>query len=442
MLYKPLKNTSIIILSIIIFSCSSSHKINIADTNNYIQQPIITSPSLAPVKITASILPKNDTVVPIDNVLDETNNDTIDSKVPNITISSSSQLFNNTPVLSQAYIENEFKEAQIRSNIKVSDYTTVTNIQKTADNKGYKKTFKNKNDEGAIVYKTGANNAYWIHGNIYKKFIKSGGIIDDLGYPITDENKPLPEEKISLDVIKQNFEGGVIYLINDKDRQDIYADNTVVKTLKEMNFSTENNYSFSNYEFPTYSEKSTGRRGDPVNMIFVAKNQQQIEKSFDDAGWSKPKLGLSNLPVSELQAFGRKQDLAFVNDTSSVLTLYSHRNHIRLWKSEFKEGDNEIWIGGATEDIAVKKKDKMLRKEEKANSSPDKSNPFTHVVDPDTDRERDYVGKSIQESDPNVSLVYLKTKNTNLISLPIETLNGGLDLVIWDSRLLVVNISK
>lgn len=308
-------------------------------------------------------------------------------------------------------------------------------IQKTSDGKGFFIKYKSKADEGLVIYKNDTNQAYWVHGDIYKSFINSGAL-QSFGYPIA-EQEYLFEDILKKTVNRQKFENGRLFSFNNPEMESSY-DRTLIKKYADQKINNID-FLFKNQDFPIYSQKAGGKKGDPVNVVIIAKDQAQLEKTFEDSKWVKPEFGFKNLPFSTLELFGRKQDLGYARETSNIFTFYKRRHHIRFWKADFKENNNEVWIAGATEDVEVKFKDKTLKADEKANNSADKKNPLTHKIDPDINKEIEYVKTTILEKNDKIKSFYIKHPKVQESFL--ESLNGSNDLVLWDGRILILDIT-
>jgi hypothetical protein len=157
-----------------------------------------------------------------------------------------------------------------------------------------------------------------------------------------------------------------------------------------------------------------GWSSDPVNIAIVCKNQRQLERTMQKAGWFAadkvtPKNTLRfayamilrrpypTAPFSKLYLFGRHQDLGFQIQTGTPPTPW-HRHHIRFWQLPsddlatpnqhvtfwqnifklFTVQKRQIWIGAATHDIgpfAFRVRNLQL----------------THKIDEHTNTERDFV---------------------------------------------------
>jgi hypothetical protein len=139
-------------------------------------------------------------------------------------------------------------------------------------------------------------------------------------------------------------------------------------------------------EVESWTAKSRGRRGDPVNVALHG-SRAQVEQAFAAAGWrgARGKTPLTvwrtflrviqnrpyaDGPMSAMHLTGRPANLQF----QKSLNTYGKRHHIRLWALNQEQS---LWAGAAVEDIAVRIDWRRLR--------------FTHGVDPKADRERDRV---------------------------------------------------
>lgn len=169
---------------------------------------------------------------------------------------------------------------------------------------------------------------------------------------------------------------------------------------------------------PLYCITPDGFASDPINIGIVG-TRAEIIKAMTKAGWHSAdkhtlrnilKLGMSfffrrpypTAPFSTLYLFGRKQDLGF---QLPVEASVSNRHHVRLWACHldgpeafhehvhfwrrfhrpFKTDDNrQLWVGAACRDVGI---------------VPIRHNAqFTHMVDPDTNAERDLIINSLKKS--------------------------------------------
>ncbi len=164
---------------------------------------------------------------------------------------------------------------------------------------------------------------------------------------------------------------------------------------------------------PVYCVTPDGFASDPMNIGIIG-TRRQLVQAMEKAGWymADPHRGkyllrhafsflsgwdYPNAPVSNLYLFGRKQDLAFEIPISGA----SNRHHVRFWATTYEEnkritvrtihwhhrssrvqGDNLLWVGAASLDVGI---------------APIRHNlQLTHMIDPDTDKERELVVEQLQ----------------------------------------------
>ncbi len=157
-------------------------------------------------------------------------------------------------------------------------------------------------------------------------------------------------------------------------------------------------------------QDAAGTPGDRVNFIVVG-DEKRLVDSLKQAGWSvvdKSKsnaivaMGLSTLtkqsyvtmPMSELQLFGRNQDYGFAQ--GDPLKVVATRHHFRLWKAPFTLEGATVIAGAGTHDTGF---DKDQR-----------TGGVTHKIDPDTDKEREYIPKTLQNTGVVAKLDYMTAK--------------------------------
>lgn len=166
---------------------------------------------------------------------------------------------------------------------------------------------------------------------------------------------------------------------------------------------------------PLYCVTPDGFASDPLNVGIIGTRRQLIN-SMEKAGWyvadsrhwrNLIREALSTVygwhyptaPVSNLYLFGRKQDIAFQIPIEGVPG--GGRHHVRFWattykgkkpsdihaidwhhRSEHVYADNLLWVGAASKDIGVNFIRHNLQ--------------LTHMIDPDTDRERELIIKRLR----------------------------------------------
>jgi hypothetical protein len=150
-----------------------------------------------------------------------------------------------------------------------------------------------------------------------------------------------------------------------------------------------------------------GNPGDNTNFVVVG-NEEKVLALFEAGGWVKVdrdkkgavlsgllatlnKQAYVTLPMSELTLFGRVQDYGLAH--AEPIQVVAQRHHLRLWKAPFKVEGLELWVGAATHDIGF---DRDQR-----------NNGITHKIDPNVDDEREFVGRSLDQTGLVAKLSYI-----------------------------------
>lgn len=151
----------------------------------------------------------------------------------------------------------------------------------------------------------------------------------------------------------------------------------------------------------------SGEPGDRVNFILIGSNTQ-MQAMLKAAGWvqvdstkkaalvdsfrdSISKEAYVSLPMSELRLFGRPQDFGYAQ--GDPIRVVASRHHFRLWRAPFQLGGQDVWAGAGTHDIGFDRnhRDELL----------------THKIDPDTDKERDYIRDSLTQTGMVLETAYV-----------------------------------
>jgi hypothetical protein len=178
-----------------------------------------------------------------------------------------------------------------------------------------------------------------------------------------------------------------------------------------------------------------GNPGDLVNFVLVG-DGDQVKGAFKAAGWvvadktnqqavmdavlaTLEKSTYVTLPMSTLYLFGRAQDFGYEN--AQALQVAEQRNHFRIWEAPFKGSQGEtLWAGAGTHDIGIERDQRS-------------KNAITHKIDPDVDKERDFIGATLQQAGWVQRMSYMDRPN------PItqaSTATGG--TITSDGRVLVI----
>jgi hypothetical protein len=148
-------------------------------------------------------------------------------------------------------------------------------------------------------------------------------------------------------------------------------------------------------KIPRRVADKAGDPGDMVNFLIVG-SEESLREAFKDAGWvlvdktqsdavlhgilaTLSKQAYLEMPMSELYLFGRSQDFGFAH--AEPVSVVASRNHLRIWKAPFTADGQTLWVGAATHDIGFEKDQR--------------NGDVTHKIDPDIDKEREYVGETL-----------------------------------------------
>jgi hypothetical protein len=174
--------------------------------------------------------------------------------------------------------------------------------------------------------------------------------------------------------------------------------------------------------------------GDLVNFVLMG-SQEQVTNAFNAAGWAQAnknnKEAVANaliatlsknvyvqVPMSTLYLFGRPQDFGF--ERAEAVMVAGQRDHFRVWQAPFSTPQQTIWAGAGTHDIGIEKDQR-------------KENSITHKIDVDVDKERDFIGATLQQAGQVESMDYM-TRSKPIKSA--KTATGG--DITSDGRVLVI----
>jgi hypothetical protein len=206
--------------------------------------------------------------------------------------------------------------------------------------------------------------------------------------------------------------------------------------------------SSSNYDFkPLFAELDKGlparvtdkaeggNEGDLVNFVLVG-GKDQVTEAFKAAGWvladktnsdavvsavlaTLQKQVYVTVPMSTLFLFGRGQDFGYAR--AQAVEVAAQRDHFRIWKSPLEAPDKQtVWAGAGTHDIGIERDQRS-------------TDAITHKIDPDVDKERDFIGATLQQAGWVEAMNYMDRPN------PVKqtfTATGG--EIKSDGRVLVI----
>lgn len=190
-------------------------------------------------------------------------------------------------------------------------------------------------------------------------------------------------------------------------------------------------------QIPARVSDPQGTEGDRVNFVILG-DEDQVKSALQAVGWvivdrtpkesvlrgilgSLSKQAYVTMPMSELQLFGRGQDYGFA--MADPLIVIASRHHFRIWKAPFTADGQQVWIGAGTHDIGF---DRDQR-----------NNGITHKIDPDTDKEREYIGDTLKQSGEVLGTSYFTPRNplTNARTAHGEDFHS-------DGRILMIYLKK
>lgn len=165
-----------------------------------------------------------------------------------------------------------------------------------------------------------------------------------------------------------------------------------------------------------------GHPGDMVNFGLVG-TKEQVEAAFKAAGWVAVDKSVQDailngllrtlnhetyteMPMSTLYLFGRPQDLSFAR--ADPLMVAAERHHLRVWQSNETVGGRPLWVGSATHDIGFEKDQR--------------NGGVTHKIDPEIDKERQYLLQSFDAAGAFSSAAYVTPTDPLLTA---KTATGG-----------------
>ncbi len=162
---------------------------------------------------------------------------------------------------------------------------------------------------------------------------------------------------------------------------------------------------------PVRVQDPSGSPGDRVNFLIIG-SEARVTQALEAAGWVQVNRSIKDaiiqgalatishqaytqMPMSELHLFGRAQDFGYAQ--ADPLMVVASRHHFRLWKAPFQVDGQTLWAGAGTHDIGFDKDQRNGK--------------VTHKIDPDTDKEREFIGSSLKETGLVANTVYMTPSN-------------------------------
>jgi hypothetical protein len=180
---------------------------------------------------------------------------------------------------------------------------------------------------------------------------------------------------------------------------------------------------------PRVTHTPNGIPGDPLNIALLG-SEFDIIHAMVNAGWdpadpiafrSALRIAVDSIfrrpdddaPVSDLDLFGRKQDLAF---EQPVGDSPRQRHHVRFWHWDHLRAGREVWFGAATFDERV--------------GFSDTTGQITHHIGPNVDAERDRILSELRKAGQTQEVYWMEGFHKEL-----QGKNGGGDPWRTDGRL-------
>jgi len=162
-------------------------------------------------------------------------------------------------------------------------------------------------------------------------------------------------------------------------------------------------------KIPRRVSDSKGDLGDMTNFILIG-SEDLVRKVFEQAGWvrvdrtkeeavlhgllsSITKQSYVEMPMSELYLFDRPQDYGFA--LAEPFEVVYQRHHNRVWKSPYTLDGQTVWVGAGTHDIGIERDQR-------------RKNAITHKIDPDIDKEREFIAESLGSTGLIAAKMYLR----------------------------------
>jgi len=184
------------------------------------------------------------------------------------------------------------------------------------------------------------------------------------------------------------------------------------------------------FNAPRITHTPAGIPGDPLNVALIG-SEADVIHAMNKAKWdpadtltfsSSVRIAVDsvfrrpdpNAPVSTLELFGRKQDLAF---EQPVGDSPRQRHHVRFWRWDQLYDGREVWLGAITFDERVGLSHTTAQ--------------VTHHIGPDLDAERDRLCGQLQQAGVTQEIFWLDGFQQ------LQGKNGGGDPWHTDGRLEV-----
>jgi hypothetical protein len=145
------------------------------------------------------------------------------------------------------------------------------------------------------------------------------------------------------------------------------------------------------HQLPRRVQDADGTPGDMVNLILLG-SREQVEAATAAAEWKQADRTATEAAIRATISVLRPQDYGFAR--AQPIKVIAERHHFRLWETAWETDDGEtIWIGAGTFDVGFEKDRRTGN--------------ITHRIDPDIDKERDFIGETLDAAGRVLGRAYL-----------------------------------
>jgi len=180
-----------------------------------------------------------------------------------------------------------------------------------------------------------------------------------------------------------------------------------------------------------YTESLLSNRGEPINFIIIAQNDEQLVQAFHNAGWQlADPVNIVNLlktgnaivnkqpypqaPITPEFWNSEVHDFGFEKPTPR--NMVNERHHVRFWRTNYiTETAARIYVGAASFDNGIKWG-------------------ITHTISPDLDSEREFLFNDLKATNPLEAIV------ESTFSQPVLGQNFTGDAFFTDGHIYIITL--
>ncbi len=161
-----------------------------------------------------------------------------------------------------------------------------------------------------------------------------------------------------------------------------------------------------------------GNEGDMVNFALVG-TRGQVEAAYKAAGWVKVDKSVEDAIVNGVLKTLNHEAYVEMPMSTLYLLVAAERHHLRIWQTDKTLNGKPLWVGSATHDIGFEKDQRNGK--------------VTHKIDPEIDKERDFLLQSFDAAGVFSSAAYVTPADPMLKAV---TATGG--SFFSDGRIVVM----